>query len=498
MGTDAASLHVEKHASMRWLHGVIAIVALVLLIGAQTIRQIVVELGETKDGIAQAVFIAAVSAWIVWRRREALSRVAARPLPQAIIAVVMLSLLWAVAERAGIAALSQFCIPLLMWMAILAVYGFRFARTIGFAFAYIGFALPLWSVLTPVLQDASVHATRVALDLTSIPAFVHGNFFDLPAGTFEIETGCAGLHFFVAGLGLAALMGEVNGESKRNRLVLMLSGAALAILGNWIRIYCVILAGYLTDMQHYLVRVDHYWFGWGLFGLTMGLLALIARRLPLSKKQEDSNGPQGHPARLNYKLLVPVACSLAVGPALSMARPIRPAPSLSLLAPVGTVSWPRVHESQSDWLPSFEGADGLVRETYGSQEHIDLFAAAYGYQQQGKELSGYANRLTSAGEYAVVQATHRHADQEYTVIHVKDARGRLETIWYTYVVGQRVFTSAALQQLYYAIRTFAEPVQSSVIALRAPCRSECEAVDHSIEEFVRSMPISSITTPRSS
>ncbi len=40
------------------------------------------------------------------------------------------------------------------------------------------------------------------------------------------------------------------------------------------------VAGYLTDMQHYLVRVDHYYFGWALFAVAMAVFFLLARGKP--------------------------------------------------------------------------------------------------------------------------------------------------------------------------------------------------------------------------
>ena len=45
--------------------------------------------------------------------------------------------------------------------------------------------------------------------------------------------------------------------------------AVLSLLANWVRVYVIIEAGYLTNMQHYLVRVSHYWFGWGVFALAL-------------------------------------------------------------------------------------------------------------------------------------------------------------------------------------------------------------------------------------
>lgn len=498
MSTDAAEWNVSKSALYQWQYGVAAVVGLVALLTTQTIQQIVGELADTKDGLAQAGLIVLIAAWIVCRRRRVLSRVPLHQTPLLAIALAASSLVWALAQRAGISALAQLCIPVLIWLALAAIYGSKFAGAIGFAVAYLAFALPVWSVLTPVLQSASVHATTLALQLSRIPAYVHGTYFDLPSGTFEIESGCAGLHFFLAGLSLAALIGEVNDEPLRNRLLLLIFGAMLAIVGNWVRIYCVILAGYLTNMQHYLVRVDHYWFGWGVFCVAMCVLVAIARKL--RDPEVPLHAPVNEPARLwtvSFKCLTIVGCAVAVGPAALAIRPLQPVDDVALALPVQRIEWPALAESGSDWTPYFEGSDRSVRAAYGSGDHIDVFAAAYAYQLQGKELSGYDNRLVSEGEHVLVRSTKARADHTYGVIHVKNAGGKLETIWFAYVVGQRFFTSASAQQLYYALRTFVGPVQSSVIALRMACDDECGNSDRAIEQFAKTMHMSSITSLRS-
>ena len=56
--------------------------------------------------------------------------------------------------------------------------------------------------------------------------------------------------------------------------------AALALLANWLRVYTVIEAGYLTDMHHYLVSVSHYWFGWGVFALALVAFFWLSTWLP--------------------------------------------------------------------------------------------------------------------------------------------------------------------------------------------------------------------------
>ena len=74
----------------------------------------------------------------------------------------------------------------------------------------------------------------------------------------------------------------------RLQLALM---AALAVLANWVRVYTVIEAGYLTDMQSYLVRVSHYGFGWAVFAATLVVFFWLVTRFGPDAAAEPAYAP---------------------------------------------------------------------------------------------------------------------------------------------------------------------------------------------------------------
>ena len=59
----------------------------------------------------------------------------------------------------------------------------------------------------------------------------------------------------------------------------MLATAVAGLVANWLRVASLIVIGHVTHMQHYLIRVDHLYYGWALFMLTMVPVFLLARRL---------------------------------------------------------------------------------------------------------------------------------------------------------------------------------------------------------------------------
>ena len=120
---------------------------------------------------------------------------------------------------------------------------------------------------------------RSILSLTGPQAVISGDLIQVPNGTFEIQGGCSGLHYLIVGLAVAALHGELRRDPWKVRLAQLALMAVLALVANWVRVYGVIEAGYLSDMHSSLLR-NHYWFGWGLFGVALLAFFWITGRWP--------------------------------------------------------------------------------------------------------------------------------------------------------------------------------------------------------------------------
>ena len=165
---------------------------------------------------------------------------------------------------------------MIFWLAATAAFGWAVGRLLLFPAAYLYFAMPIW--YPAPLQDLTVLAMHGLLRITGPPALFTGDVIHIPNGTFRIEEGCSGVHFMIVGLAVAALYGEKQRDPWRIRAWQLALMAALAVLANWVRVYTVIEAGYLTDMQSYLVRVSHYGFGWAVFAATLVVFFWLVTR----------------------------------------------------------------------------------------------------------------------------------------------------------------------------------------------------------------------------
>jgi EpsI family protein len=231
-----------------------------------------------EEAYTHGFLILLICLWFVVRERRSLAAAPLEPLPQALIPLLLLSLMWLWAWRAAVQELHLMLLPAILYVAIIAALGWRAARILAFPVGYLYFALPFWSDANFILQKLSAKMTGVLVWLAGVPAFMQGDVIHLPAGSIHIAGGCSGLHSFIVGLALATLYCKLCRFTPRRTAVALALMAALTMIVNWVRIFIVTFAAYLTDMQTSLVR-NHYWLGWWLFAATfVGFLWWIDRK----------------------------------------------------------------------------------------------------------------------------------------------------------------------------------------------------------------------------
>ncbi len=145
---------------------------------------------------------------------------------------------------------------------------------------FLYFAFPVWELISAPLQSLTALVSLWLTQMVGIPVAMDEYVIHIPEGWFEIAGGCNGLHFFIVALGIATLHGEIDRDDWRSRLLLLAIAGTLALVTNWLRVFIIIVAGHLTNMQHFLVKVDHYYFGWFLFAFALLFYVYVSARLP--------------------------------------------------------------------------------------------------------------------------------------------------------------------------------------------------------------------------
>jgi exosortase len=444
------------------------------------------------DTYTHGFLIAAISLCLLWRRRADLVTTAV-PQHWRVLALLVLAggaATWAFGERAGIQIVYLTLLPLLWWLCIALVCGPRAARAAVFALGFLIFALPLWDHAIPVLQWLTVHVVRVGLRITGVPSFFAGELVQIPAGVFEIQGGCSGLHYFIVGIAIAVLLGELRRDPWRTRLRWVLVAGALSVASNWVRVYTIILAGHLTHMQSYLVRVSHYSYGWFVFMATLLAFFLYVRfRAPppvepaivLPAIAPNARVPSGWVALVAAVAALPLALDMIIS-----ARLPGDADVLLLTAPPALAGGWQASAAESDWRPVQNGADVVSRWRFTrGKEFIEFYAAGYREQRQRKKLGGRAN-VPGGLDVEVDDVTQVTAGDREFVAYELEHGGEHASLWLGYQVGDRWFTSATRAQFWYAMRTILalRSPPSRVWMLRTPCESDCVAAGQRLGDFV--------------
>ncbi len=417
---------------------------------------------------------------IAWRNRADYAAVAVAPSPFAMVLAAGLGVVWLVSVRAGISIAHQALLPLICISLAWSLFGFALTRRALLPLAFLYFAIPVWDTLVPALQWASTLAVRGVLSVIGIPVYFDGLEFQIPAGRFEIAGGCSGLHFFIVAIAIATFYGELHRDSARTRIKLIVYAALAALLTNWVRIAIIIMAGHLTDMQHYLVSGEHYSFGWIMFAVAMAIYLAIVRRWPGNPEPVAAPAQAGVAIPAGGVLLAAAALLLPAVPAWLDANVADEEAALAQALPPRIDGW----QSRADAFaapPRFANADDIRQFVFESRgESVQAFSAVYRQQLQGKELGGFEN--APLGERFVPVDRPRVSD-DWLGFEARDRAGRRWWVLLRYRVGERDFLDPRRAQIFYGLSSLWSDPVSSAIVLRAACEPDCEAARATLDRF---------------
>jgi len=433
--------------------------------------------------------IAIISAYLIFVQRDELSRIPARPCIAAFLPLAVLLAVWLVAVLASVQAIHQIVLPAILWLVLLAVTGWAIARRLWAQVAYLYLAIPIWESGNPVLQWLTTQVVALALWLLQVPAYVVGNVVNLPVGAFEVEARCSGLHYFIVAIALSVLYGLLYLKSKRARLVIIAAAIAMALVTNWLRVFLVVYAGFLTDMQHYLVTHDHYYFGWMLFAVILIPYLMFARRL---EKSEDNGNLAGDPnLESDFSTLerwpIVAFCVCLFGFMVSSGIvyaniPIEVQHGVQVSLPSVKGRWAYSDSAGSDWRPHYVGASAEALNSYGTgQGVVDAYKNLYVGQVQGEELVGYHNKFEGSSKWSVESQIVRNvrlADptsyQTVREILLIAASGEKRILYLWYDVGGRNTVSDLEAKIFYGINVLRGRRDAGVRILSVACGQNCD------------------------
>lgn len=223
-------------------------------------------------------------------------------------------LLWFGAMRVGIEAVHAALLPLLFWLGTLLLFSWATARRLILPCFAMALALPMWDLLQGALVElTSLAVNRMVQAWGGLTVIVQGDTISMPSGSLVIESGCSGQRYLLVSMTLVALGATYYQLRAGRALLLCLLAVAMALLGNWLRVFIIVLVAYQSEMRSSLVA-DHETLGWGVFAVVFmpvfWLLARWQRSAPPASVMVRTHAARGNAvmgAGLALLLLAPAA-----------------------------------------------------------------------------------------------------------------------------------------------------------------------------------------------
>jgi EpsI family protein len=243
-------------------------------------------------------------------------------------------------------------------------------------------------------------------------------------------------------------------------------------------------------MQHFLVKVDHYYFGWVLFAFTLVFYFWASKRIERRDETAPALPVYASITRKSAGWGAAFALvSLAFGPAWSAFRAMEGPPSSSVMPPPEIDGWVGPLPYDAWWHPVFAGADESFQASYrnGSGGEVALYRATYHSQRQGKELVGHRNSVVGERQRASVFGPRRVSVDGGTVevdeVLATGWNGSDLLIWSTYAVDGRPDRMGLRSRLEYGLKSVFDFPAASIVAIAAECREGCESARESLGAF---------------
>lgn len=406
--------------------------------------------------------------------------------PTAWLAVPLLvgaSLFWFAGYATQLTLAQQLAIPALLWLCLVVAFGWRAGWQLVIPIGILYFGIPVWDVLVEPLQAVTVYVTQSLLSLLQIPAHVQGFYIEVPTGSFEVAGGCSGLNYLLVGSVIGILHAYLNISSWRRRAAALGLILALALLSNWIRVFSLVLIGYLTHMESELID-DHDGFGWIIFAGALVLFFLLSRWFIDEKSAPPSRTQR---ASIDWALATPrlwlaVIIAIAV-PLWAQWYDARLAadekPGLPLLP--ASVAMP----ASPGWMPAFQGYDVAQNWRLAITEHpAELVALTWHTQERDRKLIYYANRIATDGRQVATLPPLASGDLRLNRTVIRDGVST-RLVWWAYLIGDAVATGNMEAKLRQLPAWLSGDPRAALVALSIRCRSTActsEADDALLQE----------------
>lgn len=405
-----------------------------------------------------------IALWLIWNKRQQLSQFSIEPELRPILLLVMILLFWFLGNVVDVQVVKQLAmigiIPILVWVLL----GRAMLLATLFPVCYLFFAVPIGQGLIPPMMDFTANFTVILIQLSGIPIYREGLFFELPSGSWSVVEECSGVRYLIASLALGTLYAHITYQSLRKKITFVIIAALVPIIANTIRAYGIVMIGHLSGMK-LATGVDHLIYGWLFFGIiifTMFYLGSYWSDKSIEPKSADITSKEILLPNKKKPLITAVTVSLLViigvkSTAYQISQPIAPPVMLSSFSlPRNFEAWQSIEDVNIGWSPIFHSPDIAQENAYRFGSDIVQVNIAYYFQQrEGAEAVSTLNRITNpiSGRWKLTRRIDMQIKNHY-VTESEIRRGKEKILaWHWYRMGNMQTPNAYIAKTFEAYNT---------------------------------------------
>lgn len=498
----------RNHSVLTWRLACFSIVILLTLLfwlHRDTIFSLIRSWNDLVEGDSgHGYLVLLVSIFIIFRNKQEVSRLQPCPSYLGVFATLIISFLWLLSIITSVVILQSISLLLLILSVTLAIFGKKVTRKLLFPILFVGFAIPFWEPITPLLRNFSAEVVFKIIRFMDIPAFLEETRIILPSGRLTVTDGCSGTRYAIPAIALGILYSYLNYQHLSSRFMVVFISLNAAILINIIRILIVVYFAYQTEMQHYFVH-NHFALGWYLFAfivITLLFIDIVLNRYfltpqPIKKKTT--------PKPIHYKCtktLIHHLCILLIVSTLListskvansvMQDDVEYSKQVYFDFPEISDKWKGPISSKNNWVPTYRGSTNFKKTYQKKQELVDLYIGYYPKQGQGKELIFYTNRIGNKDVWHLYKPTHHITKSiDHSVIEqlMEKDNGEKRLVWYWYQVAGHNTTSAYIAKGLQVLGVVTGNTQASVTAISVIIYNNIESSRNLLEEFMSTIQL---------
>lgn len=278
-----------------------------------------IHLWNTTSAYNYAYLVLPISLALIWSDRAQLATAVPMPTYWGVLIAAAFSGAWLIADLLAIDEGRHLAFVGMLQGVVLALLGWRIYRFLAFPLLYLFFLVPTGTFLLAPLQTIAHQANVFLLKASGVPVYAEGFLIQVPAGSFLVEPGCAGLNFFLVALALSLLYGRLTYASIFARVMCVVVALLTSIVANIVRIYLIIGLAQVTD-RRIDITADHLLYGWGFFGIVMLCAMWLGTRIaaaPAEPRVLPSAPATGQPSWRTVLIVAAFIPAVVVSPVLA-------------------------------------------------------------------------------------------------------------------------------------------------------------------------------------